>query len=755
MIFWQRRHHPFAVRMLCAVGILSVSGASDETGDSRCTSSEITNCRDCIYQGPECGWCFAEDFLPGTAIHQRCDLTSNLIQKGCKSQFIESPQVKKVVNSDAGGTQVTPKEILLHLRPGSEASFILEVHQLEKNPIDLYYLVDVSVSMQENLAELKSVGLKLSQRMEEFTEDIQMGFGSFVDKPVSPYISVYPPKLINPCIDYTSSCSPAHGFIHALSLTKNITDFTRVVQQQHISGNMDTPEGGLDAMLQAAVCQRQIGWRKEAKHLLLVMTDEPSHLALDSKLAGIVIPHDGSCHLKNNTYAGSTKMEYPTIGQLAEKLLENNIYCIFAVGDKWYKWYEDLTPLLPGTVVGKLYKQATNLKELVVDAYKNLISEVEILVEGPTRGFIINITAKCPDGTEYQGLSKCRNVKPNQKVLFNVTVKMNDCPLEEGDIQVLIKPVGFNETTKVKIISTCKCHCRTSEEKEPGRCQDENTEKCENCQCNTPDSDLCTCERPTDKLLKNCKAVDTQPVCSSRGTCSCGICLCDQSNLGIIFGKHCEMDNFSCPYNKGILCAGHGQCVLGECKCNTGWEGENCNCTASQESCLTSQGEICSGRGKCICGKCQCDDPRSSGHLCQICPTCDSACETNWQCVQCHLSNEFSDNKTTHCNTTCSPLVHYVSHHSASRGESKTSAYCLYPTEGNCHYKFQMEAQFGIRQLHIYKHPECLSEQRYFPTFIVVFLVTLLFGLIFVVTLRCIIIRESNLKNNSPAVVHI
>ncbi|KAG2465266.1 MDR1 protein, partial [Polypterus senegalus] len=334
MIFWQRRHHPFAVRMLCAVGILSVSGSSDETG--------------------------------------------------------------------------------------SEASFILEVHQLEKNPIDLYYLVDVSVSMQENLAELKSVGLKLSQKMEEFTEDIQMGFGSFVDKPVSPYISVYPPKVINPCSDFPSSCSPAHGFIHALSLTKNITDFTRVVQQQHISGNMDTPEGGLDAMLQAAVCQ--IGWRKEAKHLLLVMTDEPSHLALDSKLAGIVIPHDGNCHLKNNTYAGSTKMEYPTVGQLAEKLLENNIYCIFAVGERQYKWYEDLTPLLPGTVVGKLYEKATNLKELVVDAYKKLISEVEILVEGPTRGFIINITAKCPDGTEYEGLSKCRNVKPNQKFHYADTL---------------------------------------------------------------------------------------------------------------------------------------------------------------------------------------------------------------------------------------------------------------------------------------------------------------------------------------------
>lgn len=38
-------------------------------------------------------------------------------------------------------------------------------------------------------------------------------------------------------------------------MTDNISEFTRVMKQQRISGNLDTPEGGLDAMLQAAVCQ--------------------------------------------------------------------------------------------------------------------------------------------------------------------------------------------------------------------------------------------------------------------------------------------------------------------------------------------------------------------------------------------------------------------------------------------------------------------------------------------------------------------
>ena len=37
---------------------------------------------------------------------------------------------------------------------GSEASFIVAVQQHERYPVDLYYLVDVSASMQENLDQV-------------------------------------------------------------------------------------------------------------------------------------------------------------------------------------------------------------------------------------------------------------------------------------------------------------------------------------------------------------------------------------------------------------------------------------------------------------------------------------------------------------------------------------------------------------------------------------------------------------------------
>ena len=55
--------------------------------------------------------------------------------------------------------------------------------------------------------------------------------------------------------------------------------------------------------------QKEIGWRKEAYHLLVFATDDVPHLALDGRLGGLVEPHDGQCHLNaKNEYSASTKM---------------------------------------------------------------------------------------------------------------------------------------------------------------------------------------------------------------------------------------------------------------------------------------------------------------------------------------------------------------------------------------------------------------------------------------------------------------
>uniref|UniRef100_A0AAY4DAM1 Integrin beta n=1 Tax=Denticeps clupeoides TaxID=299321 RepID=A0AAY4DAM1_9TELE len=661
----------------------------------------VSTCPECLSRGPACAWCYQEV--------ARCDSAANLLRKGCSENMMANPQVRVEVNATLSSSQVAPRDVSLHLRPGAESSFVVEVQQLERYPVDLYYLVDVSASMQDNLDRLKSVGVALSHSMREYSSDFRVGFGSFVDKPVSPYINVHPSKIQNPCSDYEVQCRPAHGFIHVLRVTENVTELTRVIDQQRISGNMDTPEGTFDAMLQAVVCQKDIGWRPEAKHLLLVMTDQPSHLALDSKLAGIVVPHDGKCHLEGNTYVQTANMEHPTIGQLAEKLLENNIYSIFAVDQvkkKSESAPQDLVDLLPGTYLGRLLPKASNLKDLVVEAYKvgELYSIRALLVYSEP---------------------------PVLLVFFNVTVGMTSCPADDVDEDVLltVQPVGFNESVAVRVKQTCGCDCGLA-----GRCHDNG----ESGSCGAADEEARLAGH------RQCQAEGSGTVCSGRGSCVCGMCVCHHGNLGAVYGKFCELDDFSCPYQDGLLCGGRGQCVLGECRCQTGWTGESCGCPISAETCRSNDGILCSGHGRCVCGSCVCDEPQRSGRLCDKCPTCYSSCQTHWMCVNCHLSYGLGQGSSK-CNRTCSPLVDYVDD---ITGRPPDQSYiqdenrhlflfflnfllwlcvcvcvcvcsmllvqvggadepCLYPSTHRCHYRFQMGRSQGkgVPQLLISRHP--------------------------------------------------
>ncbi|XP_072781688.1 integrin beta-8 isoform X8 [Taeniopygia guttata] len=583
---------------LGAAWLLAAVPGLCQRSENRCATSNAVTCTKCLALGPECGWCAQEDFMAGTTQKGRCDTVFNLMKRGCQSDLVENPTVHVTIPSDhETNTQVTPGKVSVQLRPGSEANFMLKVRPLEKYPVDLYYLVDVSASMHNNIEKLNSVGFALSKKMENISLDFRLGFGSYVDKTVSPYISIHPGRIHNQCSDYNLDCMPPHGYIHVLSLTDNIAEFRNAVNKQKISGNIDTPEGGFDAMLQAAVCQSHIGWRKEAKRLLLVMTDQTSHLALDSKLAGIVIPHDGNCHLKDNVYIKATSM-----------------------------------------------------------------------------------------------------------VLFNVSVTMKGCHTTGGTKYVILKPIGFNETAIVNVQQSCACQYGDST---GHRVWADETSDSKQSQCS---DNNCSSNRDTLPSEK-CRQHQDQPICSGQGNCIDGKCFCYKNKLGKVYGKYCEMDDFSCPYHQGNLCSGNGECEGGKCKCFAGWEGDRCECSSqSAKHCLNSKGQICSGRGKCVCGKCECTDPRSFGRFCEYCPTCNKACEENWNCVQCYHSNNASQVILDQCTTSCTYLLHYIDNTS-----------------------------------------DCFSGRNYFRVFSIIFIVTFLIGLLVVLIIRQIILQGSSNKIKSSS----
>lgn len=92
------------------------------------------------------------------------------------------------------------KKLTSFCLPDDSKIFSLQVRQVEDYPVDIYYLMDLSYSMKDDLSHIQTLGTKLASQMRKLTSNLRIGFGAFVDKPVSPYMYISPPQAIkNPC----------------------------------------------------------------------------------------------------------------------------------------------------------------------------------------------------------------------------------------------------------------------------------------------------------------------------------------------------------------------------------------------------------------------------------------------------------------------------------------------------------------------------------------------------------------------------
>uniref|UniRef100_A0A673XHR9 Integrin beta n=1 Tax=Salmo trutta TaxID=8032 RepID=A0A673XHR9_SALTR len=568
----------------------------------------------------------------------RCDLKQNLLDGGCTKGGLEFPfsslsvQENTPLSDKASGaaddvTQIRPQKLSLTLRPDDARRFTVTVKQVEDYPVDLYYLMDLSYSMKDDLARLRSLGNQLAAAMGRTTSNLRMGFGAFVDKPLSPYMYTYPEEAIsNPCHGIQTRCLPQFGYKHVLSLTKQVERFTEEVAKQQVSRNRDSPEGGFDAVIQAVVCKDKIGWRTDASHLLVFTTDATTHVALDGRLAGLVQPNDGQCHIgRDNNYDKSSTLDYPSLALITEKMSENNINLIFAVTNNVMPLYQNYSQLIPGTTVGTLSDDSGNVIQLILDAYERIRSKVELELLGVPEELALSFNATCLNGELIQGLKSCSGLKIGDTVSFSVEARLRGCPKEKNRT-FTIKPVGFKDALEVTVHFACGCDCEATAQPESPLCNQGNgTYECGVCQCHPGRlGDRCECAdgdyRPSDQ--GNCSPKPEDPICGGRGNCVCGQCSCHTSGFGKVWGKYCECDDFNCLRFKGEICSGHGKCDCGFCKCGSDWMGENCNCTTRTDTCMSSMGLLCSGRGQCVCGACECTQPGAYGATCERCPTC-------------------------------------------------------------------------------------------------------------------------------------
>ncbi|XP_033097330.1 integrin beta-1-like [Anneissia japonica] len=709
--------------ILCIV-ILSVF--LDVTQGIKCTAAK--SCGDCMVQSAECAWCKST-----TISSNKCDVPESLIAKGCPKEDIVQPKsgltiIKDVELSNAGdaavgeAVQVKPQQIELELRPGDTYQVEVNIRQAEDYPLDLYYVMDVSSSMIDDLATVGKLGNDLASTMANITRDFRLGFGAFVDKVVMPYVDLT--KLNNPCEGTTlldKKCQPPFSFQNALSLTNQTNLFQEAVSDLQPSGSLDYPEGGLDALMQAASCQDIIGWRERARHLLFYTTNSAFHIAGDGKLGGIVKANDGKCHTNPVTgyYTMQDQLDYPSVSQLSQVLEANSILPVFAVTSDVIAQYEKLPAFFHEAEVTEISEDSSNVVDVIKAIYDSITSKVEMddNITGDLKDFIsVNYTSFCyasltgkPNSKECEGLALGDTISFS----LNITVNKTLCDEEKKSRSFKVGPVSFVEKLDILVKAICDCDCEQNKEPVSPKCTDGNgTFVCGGCVCNKGRSGaFCECDQEeSEEIDPKCVKKGDEAPCSSRGQCNCGLCICrDTTPPRLVQGDYCECDTNDCiDPNSNKICAGSGKClctpnVKSICVCDEGFTGEFCDCSMSNYSCIAPNGELCNGKGQCDCGKCDCIDG-FDGKTCECGDECESECEANQACVKCEFEEgEYFVNGQ--CDEKCKMKYRKVKVLEDTVGNARK---CKYTDENQCVVTYTQEIlPDGTLELIIKEDPEC------------------------------------------------
>ena len=284
----------------------------DDPSVSIALCNSARTCSDCISISKDCKWCASESFhQEGSGSdadsNRPAQCSSHFSHLDCSANLQINPQLaniktlanKQFSDSIDDSVQLRPQIVAAEARTGAWATISIDYKQAADYPMDLYYLMDLSFTMLKHRNSVSRMGKKLANKITTTTKDFRIGFGSFVDKESIPFAN-YESRTLeyqNTKLEYT------HSFINHLPLSKDANQFEKHVINAPISGNLDSPEGTLDALMQVMVCDQglwlviifdyliiifnfiqEIGWRPHSDKIIVVASDEEFHYAGDGKV---------------------------------------------------------------------------------------------------------------------------------------------------------------------------------------------------------------------------------------------------------------------------------------------------------------------------------------------------------------------------------------------------------------------------------------------------------------------------------------
>ncbi|OAD54370.1 Integrin beta-nu [Eufriesea mexicana] len=596
-------------------------GESDtiETKILRLCVSQNT-CENCLQASSSCAWCSDWSYSNLTIGRPRCNVPKRLEEFGCAPEEIRTtpPGLMMLLEdsnfqdmeADRIPIQLRPQKVKIKISPHSEITIPVRYRLAKNYPLDLYYLMDLTWSMRDDKDTLVSLGWDMSQTLDKFTTNFRLGFGSYADKPLMPFI--FPGHEDNPCKSEHAVCSPIYSYWHHLKLTNDIQRFIVEVNDSLVTGNVDNLEGALDGIVQAIVCTEEVDWAHQARKIILVATDGQLHFAGDGKLGGAVKRQDFKCHLdERGQYSLATKFDYPSLAELSRLLQEHKINLIFAVTENKLDEYEETAKLLKEKArVATLTNDSSNILEIIERAYHEITSKV-ILHDNSSSPLQIKYFSNCgKENVSEWSTSECDDINEGQVYDFKVVLSFDECPRDESlwKQTVVIEDALASQVSKIiiDVELLCGCNCRDTES---SHCQ-YGTNECGLCKCDFGWSgEMCDCDESSPvNNVQQCIEGSSTKICSDRGECVCGKCLCDEGYKGAF----CECS--ACDKVDGIECGNKGTCQCGVCQCIEGWSGNACQCPTTDELCIVpGSQEVCAGHGYCDCGECRCNVTTADG----------------------------------------------------------------------------------------------------------------------------------------------
>ncbi|XP_014111348.1 PREDICTED: integrin beta-4 [Pseudopodoces humilis] len=725
---------PWACARVLLLSLLCATSLCQWSKNNRCVLSRAKSCTECIRVDKDCSFCTDESFE-----EPRCDLRENLLRSGCGEASIVYSQGEmrtlknSSINTSLQRTQVSPQAMYMRLRAGEEMSFDMDVFQPKESPVDLYILMDFSYSMSDDLDNLKSMGHNLADFLKALTSNYTIGFGKFVDKVSSPQTDMRPEKLREP---WHNADSP-FSFKHVIRLTSNINHFSQELSKERISGNLDAPEGGFDAILQTAVCKDKIGWRKDSTHLLVFSTESAFHYEADGTnvLAGILARNDEQCHLDSHgTYVYDTKQDYPSVPTLVRLLGQHNIIPIFAVTNHSYSYYEKLHKYFPISEIGVLQEDSSNIVELLRTAFERIRSKMDIRADFTPRALKTEFTSSVFEKTE----SGSFHITRGKVSKFHMHVKALEyiggqhvCSLPEKERHgvIHVKPTSLSDSLTVSAAVVCDvCPCEQQQELNSPKCSFHGNFVCGQCICHPGwRGDTCDCSPASSPNNEACIRPGEVEPCSGRGECLCGKCQCYSEDQSLRFdGAFCEFDVLQCPRTSGFLCNDRGRCSRGACVCESGWEGPGCECPTSNDTCIDSRGGICNNHGRCECGRCICDMASLyTSSTCEISYSLgfQAVCDSIRDCVRCQTWG--TGNLKGNCSS-CQLQIQMVE----ELKKEEAGEYCSFQDEDDdCTYHYTLEGDPSVlpnTTVRVQKNKECPPGSFLWLIPLLIFLILLL-----------------------------